>query len=520
MAREERDGGARAVERSRATVSAIGLAAQDGAARGPTLAQKAVLAGVILAMTGLAISDLKVGWMILYGLLFSGFGLSVALRLGAMLLARPGGAWRPRADDDLPHYTVIVPLYQEAAMLPGVVAAMQAIDYPRDRLQVIIAVEEDDLETQAAMARLRTPAFISMMIAPPGSPRTKPRACNIALQRARGRLVVVFDAEDRPHPQQLREAAARFAAGPPDLACLQAPLRIDADRRFIPAQFAVEYAVQFEVFLPALARLGLPFPLGGTSNHFRTRALREVGGWDAHNVTEDADLGFRLAAKGWKLGMLASPTFEPAPVTLTDWLPQRARWVKGHMQSFGVHSRRMLGQSPRFNAALLATLGLSSLSVLLHGPAAAWIIATTLAGWMAGDALPVAARDLALLLAGWAASAGCGVIGLRRAGSPVRPRDILMAPLYWPMLSLAAAHAVWQLIRAPYHWDKTRHSPVEAAAGLDAASSLRVSAGTWTARNPRWRTRPSSCAPPPGAITPSSTAATGASWSATESTRS
>ncbi|MDG2521867.1 glycosyltransferase [Caulobacter segnis] len=405
-------------------------------------------------------------------------------------------------------------------MAPGVVRAMQAIDYPRDRLQVIIVIEDDDMETAAVLARMRLPRFIEVMVAPPGHPKTKPRACNIALRRARGELVVVFDAEDRLHPGQLREAAARFAAGPRELACLQAPLRIDPDRRFIPAQFGLEYAVQFEVMLPALARLGLPFPLGGTSNHFQTGVLRGVGGWDAFNVTEDADLGFRLAARGWRMGMLSAPTFEPAPTALVDWLPQRTRWVKGHMQSFGVHSRRFWRQPFGFNAALLATLGLSSLSVLLHGPAAAWVLATMLSGWMAGVPLPIAAQDLALLLSGWAVTAACGAAGLRNAGLPLRLRDFALAPLYWPMLSMAAVHAVRQLITAPYHWDKTRHSPVQAEARVDVPSPQRVSAGKWTARNPRWRTRPSSCEPPPGVITPSSTAATDASWSATASTRS
>ncbi len=511
MAREERDGGARNAELS---------VVVDSAAEGLTRTQIALLAGVFLIIALVVMVDWPPGRSALYILLFIGFALATVLRLAALMISRSPASVTPMSDAALPAYSVIVPLYQEAGMLPGIVQAMRALDYPRDRLQVIIVIEENDLETATVLARMRLPRFIEVLIAPPGHPKTKPRACNIALRRARGELVVVFDAEDRPHPGQLREAAARFAAGPPKLACLQAPLRIDPDRRFIPAQFALEYAVQFEVMLPALARLGLPFPLGGTSNHFRTSVLRAVGAWDAFNVTEDADLGFRLAARGWRLGMLSLPTHEPAPVELVDWLPQRTRWVKGHMQSFGVHSRRLVRQPLRFNAALLATLGMSSLSVLLHGPAAAWVLATVAGGWMAGVPLPIAWQNLALLMSGWMVTAACGTVGLRRAGSPVRWRDFLLAPLYWPMLSMAAIHAVRQLITAPYHWDKTRHSPVHAEARVDAPSPQRVSAGKWTARNPRWRTRPSSCEPPHGAITPSSTAATDASWSATASTRS
>ena len=135
--------------------------------------------------------------------------------------------------------------------------------------KVLIVLETDDHETQAAFAALDLPVGFQVLIAPPGTPQTKPRACNIALERAQGDLVVIYDAEDAPHPTQLREAAARFAADDGRLACLQAPLRIEPDPRFLPDQFALEYAVLFEVFLPALARWRLPFPLGGTSNHFR-----------------------------------------------------------------------------------------------------------------------------------------------------------------------------------------------------------------------------------------------------------
>jgi len=206
---------------------------------------------------------------VLHDLLFGLFALVALSRLGAAL-ARPAvHRAPPLTDEALPAYTVIVALYREAEVAADLVAALQAIDYPPDRLQILIVLESDDDATWQALAALPLPAMIEVLAAPPGAPRTKPRACNIALERARGELVTIYDAEDRPSPGQLREAAARFAAGPPRLACLQAPLRIEPDRRLLPAQFALEYAVQFEVLLPALSRIGAPFPLGGTSNHFR-----------------------------------------------------------------------------------------------------------------------------------------------------------------------------------------------------------------------------------------------------------
>lgn len=426
-----------------------------GAARRTTPLQwLCVAAACALLAIGLMIAP-----TVVHHLLFGLFAFAALTRLVAAATPRLARAAPPIPDQHLPRYTVIAPLYREAAIAPDLVAALEALDYPRDRLQALIVLESDDSQTWEALAALPLPPFIQVLAAPPGYPRTKPRACNIALERATGELVTIYDAEDRPDPGQLREAAARFAAAPPRLACLQAPLRIDPDRRLLPAQFALEYAVQFEVLLPALARIGAPFPLGGTSNHFRASVLRAVGGWDSWNVTEDADLGFRLAAEGYAMDLLDRPTSESAPETLADWIPQRSRWVKGYMQTFGVHSRQpphwRTGAAPAF----AVTLGSAIAAAFLHGPLIAWALIATVLG-LAEDGRPWLGWSDGLLLAiGWGGAGFAGVVGLRRAGLPVRPRDLLLLPLYWPLHSLAAGHALVQLLDRPFHWDKTPHAP-------------------------------------------------------------
>ena len=436
-----------------------------GAARPPTAPQKIVGITVLALLVGGLVVAATPTLHFLHTLFFTAFAITAALRLVAAFVPRKQQDTPWLRDDELPAYTIIAPLYREAAVAPELIAALERLDYPRDRLQALVMLEADDLETRRALAAIALPSFVQIVVAPPGAPQTKPRACNVALDRARGELVVIYDAEDRPHPMQLREAAARFAAAPADLACLQAPLRIEPDRRFLPAQFALEYALQFEVLQPALARFGAPFPLGGTSNHFRTSILRKVGGWDAYNVTEDADLGFRLARGGYSLGVLDSPTLKTAPQTLIEWLPQRTRWVKGYMQTFGVHTRGPNLLKPPSFAALLATLGVSITSAFTHGPLMAWVLAAVIFGIAEGRTPPIAPADLALLAIGWAAAALAGLEGLRRAGLPIRLRDLLLAPAYWPLQSLAAGHALVQLLRRPYHWDKTPHAPRAGRAG-------------------------------------------------------
>ena len=428
-----------------------------GAAQPPSRLQWISLAIVLAAPVAAFVLWPAIAGKALHHLFFLLFSVAALTRLAAALTPRPHVSPPPLPDTALPGYTVIAPLYREAEVVPQLLEALDAIAYPRRRLQILIVVEADDALTRQALAGLRLPRHVEVLVAPPGHPRTKPRACNIALERATGELVTIYDAEDRPHPGQLREAAARFAAGPARLACLQAPLRIEPDRRFLPRQFAIEYAIQFETILPLLARLGLPFPLGGTSNHFRMSTLRAVGGWDAWNVTEDADLGFRLAAEGYELGVLALPTFEAAPDRLADWLPQRARWVKGYMQTFGVQTRSPPHWRTGVMLAFGLTLGMAILAAMAHGPLLAWSLMSAAAHIGAGEGWLTPA-DVTLLAAGWLCAIGAAAVGVRRAGGELRLRDLLAMPFYWPLLSLAAAHALWQLVRCPHHWDKTRHA--------------------------------------------------------------
>ena len=363
---------------------------------------------------------------------------------------------------DVPRYTIMAALLDEAEVLPQLADRLDAIVYPRHRLEGFLLLEAHDHATLAAAERIRLPSWLRVIIVPPGGPRTKPAALNVGLAAATGDLITVYDAEDDPDPYQLHEAAARFAADRSGhLATLQAPLRIrstaQSESAFLDRQFAVEYAGLFEVTLPAMARLGLPFPLGGTSNHFRVDVLRAIGGWDAHNVTEDADLGFRLWRCGYRLGTMRRPTYETPPGGLTDWLPQRTRWLKGYMQTWGVHTRCLDGLGWRGALALTMTLGMALAAAGAHAASLAWIVATV--GIAAAAGLPPDAPLFALsvMAVGMIAAWINGKIGALRAGVPYAASDMLLGPAYWSLLTLAFFHALWRLLTEPFAWDKTRH---------------------------------------------------------------
>ncbi len=370
------------------------------------------------------------------------------------------------ADHELPHYTVAVALYREADIAARLVRALDAIDYPSGKLEIKIVVEHDDHHTIAALQALRLPARYEIVVAPGGVPRTKPRALNVALPLARGSLLAIFDAEDRPEPQQLRKAAEQFAASSPKVACLQGILVIDNVRdSWLTRCFAIEYAALFDVLNPGLAQLRVPLPLGGTTNHFRVAALRDVAGWDAWNVTEDIDLGLRLARLGYRIDVLPVVTDEEAPADAARWLRQRRRWLKGWLQTLMTHSRtpkRLVRELGLLPACATMTLVASGFLGPLLGPLFGGF---AMLDAIYGSLLQPSTLAEALASTCWVFVGTAGalsvfwpaVLGIRRRGLERQTPCLLMLPLYYMLLSAAAWAALIDFFRAPHHWHKTDH---------------------------------------------------------------
>ncbi len=397
-------------------------------------------------------------------------GLALFAAMSFRLLVCAGGlAAAPDPDPDLvdaelPLYTVLVPLYREAGMVGTLISRLDRIDYPRSKLEVRLLVEADDAATQLACLAAPLASHYEIIVVPRGALRTKPRALNLALPLARGALLTVFDAEDAPEPQQLRRAAARFHRAPPELACLQASLTIhNAATHPLARLFALEYAALFGMFNPGLAACGLPMPLGGTSNHFRTAALRAAGGWDGWNVAEDADLGLRLARFGFATDMLAAATSEEAPTDFGNWFRQRRRWTKGWMQTaivLGRHPRRLHADlGTRRTLAVLLQLAnlvlgpLASAPLTLCACAQLWFFglpeSATWTGWVEATLWG------SVFLLGLGATLWPAVIGARRRRMPISTVPALI--LYQLLIGLAAWGGLFDLLRDPYHWHKTQH---------------------------------------------------------------
>ena len=311
---------------------------------------------------------------------------------------------------------------------------------------------------------MRLPPRYDVIVAPPGAPSTKPRALNVALGAVQGELVVIFDAEDEPDGDQLRLAAARFAAEP-DVDGLQARLTIhNAADCWLSELFAIEYAALFDFVNPGLAALDLPIALGGTSNHFRARTLRRVGGWDAWNVTEDADLGLRLARFGARIGALASDTSEEAPNELKNWFRQRVRWQKGWLQTLIVHSRhpirfcRELGARRATSAAAL--IAGTVFGGLFGPPLLAEALVRAFCGGLAGGGIVATFEDVVtyiLTLSGLQALIIPSLVAMRRREMRGAGRAVALMPAYYVLVCLATWAALFDLVVRPFHWSKTEH---------------------------------------------------------------
>ncbi|MDD4928275.1 MAG: glycosyltransferase [Gallionella sp.] len=368
-------------------------------------------------------------------------------------------------DSTLPVYTILVPMYKEAKTLPIIAASLRKMDYPKAKLDVKLVLEEDDTETIQAAKDLGLETFFEIIRVPHSMPKTKPKACNYALNFARGKFITIYDAEDKPDPQQLKKALITFWNSPEDVICIQARLNyFNVNQNWMTRMFTLEYSIWFDYFLPALDILRIPLPLGGTSNHFKMDKLREVGLWDPHNVTEDADLGLRITQLGYRVGVVNSTTLEEATSDLGNWIRQRSRWAKGYMQTYLVYMRhpidtyRTLGHAGFWGfqmfvgGTILATLILP----LMYGMYFFWLVTQTMA---LDPYFPPVILYMSLfnLLLGNGFFIYVYMLGAFKRHSYSLIPFALTSPIYWMIMSVSGYKALWQLVFNPFYWEKTNH---------------------------------------------------------------
>ena len=364
-----------------------------------------------------------------------------------------------------PKYTIFCPLYKETAVLPQFIDAMKHLDYPQDKLEIMLLLEADDIDTIQAAEAMGLPGNFKVVIVPHSMPKTKPKACNFGLKLATGEYVVIYDAEDIPDPQQLKKAITVFERATGKVGCIQAKLNYyNWDQNLLTRLFTLEYSLWFDLILPGLQSINAPIPLGGTSNHFRASDLRRFGGWDPFNVTEDADLGIRLAKGGYSTLILDSVTMEEANSQYRNWIRQRSRWVKGYIQTYFVHTRKTASrQSIRNFSIFQLIIGGKVLSALVNP--ILWSLTVVYFAFRetAGAYIhslysaPVFYIALTTLIVGNFMYLYMYMMGAAKRGQPELILTAFLVPFYWLMISIATVKAIKEFVVKPYHWQKTTH---------------------------------------------------------------
>ncbi|MDB5238796.1 MAG: glycosyltransferase [Candidatus Parcubacteria bacterium] len=372
------------------------------------------------------------------------------------------------SEADLPMYTIFCPLYKEWQVVPQFAEAMSKLDYPKNKLQIMFLLEENDKETVRKVREANLPSQFEIVVVPHSKPKTKPKAMNYGLQFARGEYLVIYDAEDKPEVDQLKKALVSFKKSDPRIICVQAKLNFyNPTQNILTRVFTAEYSLWFDLVLPGLQSIGAPIPLGGTSNHFKVNMLRELDGWDAFNVTEDCDLGMRIAKRGYKTAIVESTTHEEANSHYFNWLSQRSRWIKGYIQTYLVHMRRpqsfIEAGKTKDLIAFQAIVGGKVLSLFINP--IMWAITICYFLFRAHTAVfieslfpgPVLTIGVLSLVFGNFLYLYYYMIGCAKRDYNSLLKYVFLIPFYWLSMSLASWRSVYEVIVKPHYWAKTRH---------------------------------------------------------------
>lgn len=372
---------------------------------------------------------------------------------------------RDAVNEDMPVFTIHLPVYKEDKLIKKLIWNLQSLDYPREKLDIKLLIEEDDDKTLNAVRALDFPAIFEVIVVPFHMPKTKPKACNYGLHFSRGQFLTIYDAEDIPDTDQLKKVVTLFNKLPANYICIQCALNyFNRHENFLTRMFTLEYSYWFDYMLPGLDTLDIPIPLGGTSNHFKMANLIELGAWDPFNVTEDADLGLRAYFEGYKVAIVNSTTYEEANNDFFNWIRQRSRWIKGYMQTYLVHMRNpvelwrkagwkgflafnfFVGATPITFLVYPILLGIfgvyvafdiTTIRVLFPD----WVLFISIFNLMAGNILMIYINMMAVFK--------------RRYYELIL--FAIANPIYWLMHSVAAYKGLWQLVINPFYWEKTNH---------------------------------------------------------------
>ncbi|WP_194966725.1 glycosyltransferase [Rickettsia endosymbiont of Cardiosporidium cionae] len=358
-----------------------------------------------------------------------------------------------------PVYTILIPMYKETEIIQSIIKSVMKLNYPTDRLDIKFIIESDDHSMIKALAILNIPKYIQVIKVPKSFPRTKPKALNYVMDYVIGEYLVIYDADDIPDPNQLLTVLDIFNKLDNQHVCVQTKLNFyNYDQNLLTRFLNLEYSLWFQYLIKGLNILNLPIPLGGTSNHFKTFVLRKIGGWDSYNVTEDADIGLRLYAKGYKTHVTTdTTTFEEAPFQIKNWLTQRSRWIKGFIQTlciFIINASEYKKLSVLEIISIYVFIGCSTYCFITMPM---FIIFSIIVDKQNKFINSLCNINILLTLSYFYISAFVVVKDMYKGNWIKKSITILLWPVYFILHSIAAYKALIECIYFPFKWNKTLH---------------------------------------------------------------
>ncbi len=436
-----------------------------------SLMEKIVLFTLVCLTTVGALANFFITALWINVFLASGTLVLMAYKMGLTIHAlrfltlKPKG--KPEVLQEYPSYTVLIPLLdEEKATITLLLEALNRLDYPNDKLDIKFLLEEHDTKTASVLHQFSLPWHYQILIVPAGTPQSKPRACNYGLCYALGQYLTIYDAEDRPDPDQLKIALHHFNTSSPEVVCLQAALNYYNYRENILTRlFTIEYTHWFDSLIPALDSLHVPVPLGGTSNHFNVKILRKVGGWDPFVGTEDAEIGVRLYRYGYRVESIRSTTYEEANTSIVNWFKQRTRWNKGYMQTYLVNMRDPINMAKTLGIWRFINfqffVGGNVFYQLANLPLWIFLFSTL---FFYNEQIENLYPKTLLVLCWYNFIISNIILMLAEFVATYRRRLYCLLPyvplkiFYWLLMSFAGYYAIIELLVRPGYWYKTKHN--------------------------------------------------------------
>lgn len=376
-------------------------------------------------------------------------------------------------NDELPIITILLPLYREADVVSNLFVSIAQLDYPKSKLDIVVILEREDHETLDAVKESIEETNLEVEIIFNGIKKGKPSALNAGLKKAKGEIITIYDAEDAPERDQLKKVVRYFNLHL-DVACVQAKLNYyNTHQSILTKLFTIEYSSWFDIYLRGWWKIGWVVPLGGTSNFIRRDILLKLMGWDENNVTEDAELGIRIARKGYRVDIIDSTTWEEAVPYIKPWIKQRSRWHKGFLQCFLAHCIHPFGlvkDVGLWRALSVVLVGISPLVIALNLIMWFFTISYTMYffGFSFFEPLSIMIHEafsnpwtfylgLCCFILGNIFWMMCNLSGVIRRGHWGLIKYVLLIIPYWILMSISAWIGIIEIIIKPSYWHKTPH---------------------------------------------------------------